>query len=125
VAFTWITKSTVLAIHNEQLAEHGGLPGLRDENGLESALARPHHLMTYSTPDVIDLAASYACGFGQRQHFIDGNKRVSAVVTELFLELNGKTLIADDMEIVETWLALAANRMNEAEMAAWLRSRTK
>ena len=124
MTFVWITKSVVLAIHNEQLAEHGGLPGLRDENGLESALARPHHLMAYGTPDIIDIAASYACGLAQRQHFFDGNKRVSAVVTELFLDLNGKTLIATDMEIVETWLALAANRMNETEMSAWLRSRT-
>jgi death-on-curing protein len=124
VTFVWITKSTVLAVHNEQLAEHGGLPGLRDENGLETALARPHHLVADGNPDIVDLAASYACGLAQRQHFFDGNKRVSAVVTELFLELNGKTLTASDMEIVETWLALAANRMNEAEMAAWLRSRT-
>jgi death-on-curing protein len=123
VPIIWVIKSAVLAIHNEQLAEHGGLPGLRDENGLESALARPLQLSTYGEPDMAALAAAYACGFAQRQHFFDGNKRVSAVVTELFLDLNGFALLADDAEIVETWLALAANRMTEPEMAVWLRQR--
>lgn len=119
----WVIKSTVLAIHDEQLAEHGGLPGIRDENGLESALARPIHLLTYGNPDLFNLAACYAVGLAQRQHFFDGNKRVSAVVTELFLDLNGHTLVAGDAEIVERWKALAANRTSEDEIAVWLRDR--
>src|SRR5476649_396397 len=96
----WVSKVAVLAIHDEQLAEHGGLVGLRNEAGLESALARPLNLAAYGEPELFDLAASYACGLGQRQHFIDGNKRVSAVVTELFLELNGFRLTASDAELI-------------------------
>jgi death-on-curing protein len=118
-----VIKSIVLAIHDEQLSEHGGPPGIRDENGLESALARPLHLLTYNNPDLFDLAASYAVGLAQRQHFFDGNKRVSAVVTELFLDLNGHTLVADDAEIVELWKSLAANRTTEDEIVIWLRDR--
>jgi death-on-curing protein len=123
VAYRWISKSTVLAIHDEQLAEHGGLSGIRDENGIEAALARPLNLLAYENPDIFDLAAAYACGFTQRQYFNDGNKRVSAVVTELFLDLNGHALVADDAEFVEVWLALSSNEMTEAELAAWLRER--
>jgi death-on-curing protein len=82
------------------------------------------HLEIYGNPDIHDLAASYACGIAQRQLFIDGNKRVSVVVTELFLNLNGLSLEADDSEIVATWMALAANRMTEQELVAWLRNRT-
>jgi death-on-curing protein len=117
----WVIKSIVLAVHDEQLAEHGGLPGIRDENGIEAVLARPLHLATYENPDIFDLAAAYGGGFAQRQCFNDGNKRVSAVITELFLDLNGFTLAADDAEVVEVWLALASNRMTEAEFADWLR----
>jgi death-on-curing protein len=121
VTYRWVAKSTVLAIHDEQLAEHGGLPGIRDENGIDAALARPLHLLAHEKPDLFDLAAAYACGFAQRQYFNDGNKRVSAVVTELFLELNGKTLTVDDAEFVRVWQAIASKLMTEAEFAAWLR----
>jgi death-on-curing protein len=107
-----------------RVAEHGGLPGVRDENGIEAVLARPLQLANYEKPDIFDLAAAYAGGFAQRQYFNDGNKRVSAVVTELFLDLNGYTLVADDIEIVETWLALASNRMTEEQLALWLRARS-
>jgi death on curing protein len=117
----WVIKSIVLAVHDEQLAEHGGLPGVRDENVIEAVLARPLHLAHYEKADIFDLAAAYSGGFVQRQCFNDGNKRVSAVITELFLDLNGTTLVADDAEIVEVWLALASNRMSEAELADWLR----
>lgn len=122
----WVIKSTVLAIHDEQIAEHGGLDGIRDENGLESALARPPHLLAYGnpTPDIIDLAASYAVGIAQSQYFFDGNKRVSAVVTELFLELNGFVLVADDADIVALWKSLGAKLTGEKETADWLREHT-
>jgi death-on-curing protein len=123
VAFTWIDKTVVLAIHYEQLAEHGGREGLRDEAGLESALAKPKHLALYEKPDICELAAAYAAGIGQRQSFMDGNKRVSSVVTELFLNLNGVDLLATDAEIVEAWKSLAANKMTQAQMADWLRQR--
>ena len=110
-------------MHDEQLAEHGGLTGIRDENGLEAALARPLQLLAYGAPpDIFELAACYATGFAQRQYFNDGNKRVSAVVTELFLILNGYDLNVSDQEFVSTWQALADNRLTEPEMAAWLRT---
>jgi death-on-curing protein len=117
----WIIKAIVLAVHDEQLAEHGGLPGVRDENGIEAVLARPLHLAHYNNPDIFDLAAAYGGGFARRQCFNDGNKRVSAVITELFLDLNGYTLLTGDAEIVDVWLALASNRMTEAQLADWLR----
>jgi len=120
----WVDKAVVLAIHAEQLAEHGGRPGLRDEAGLESSLSRPLNLALYEPDcDLCDLAAAYAVGLAQRQNFIDGNKRVSAVVTELFLNLNGLDLVATDAELVETWKSLAANTITQEQIAAWLRSR--
>jgi len=120
----WVDKAVVLAIHAEQLAEHGGRPGLRDEAGLESSLSRPLNLAVYEpNSDLCDSAAAYAVGLAQRQNFIDGNKRVSAVVTELFLNLNGLDLVATDAELVETWKSLAANTITQEQIAAWLRSR--
>jgi death-on-curing protein len=121
VTHHWVVKSVVLAIHDEQVAEHGGIPGIRDENGIEAVLARPLDLVAYSTSDISDLAAAYACGFAQRQYFNDGNKRVSLVVTELFLELNGWTLEAGDQELIQVWWALASSKMTEKELAAWIR----
>jgi death on curing protein len=104
---TWINKAVVLAIHDEQLAEHGGRAGTVDENIPESALAKPQNENT--NLDIIDLAATYALAPAQRQSFADGNKRVSAVVTELFLNLSGFALSAEDAEIVRVWRAIAAN----------------
>lgn len=119
---TWINKTTVLAIHDEQLAEHGGLPGIRDEGVLESGLDRPRNILLYSKPDIFDLAADYACDVGDKsQPFIDGNKRVSAVLTELFLDLNGYSLDVDDTELVSVWRLLADNKLTQEDMAEWLR----
>lgn len=120
----WVAASVVLAVHDEQLAEHGGPAGLRDEGLLESALARPRNLLAYGSPDLAALAAAYAFGIVRDHPFADGNKRVSLIVTELFLALNGLTLTADDAECVLTWRSLAAGRMREEEFAAWLRERT-
>lgn len=122
MAPVWVVKATVLAIHDAQLAEHGGLPGIRDEGILESGLDRPRNILLYGRPDIFELAAAYACGVGgHSQPFFDGNKRVSAVVTELFLELNGYSLNVDDAEIVSTWRRLAANEITQEQMAEWLR----
>lgn len=123
MAFSWVDKAVVLAIHDEQLAEHGGSPGLRDEARLESALARPQHLLAYGDPDVADLAAAYAFGIAQGHPFVDGNKRTSLVVTELFLDLNGCALDADNAECVAVWLEIAAGRMPEQQFVSWLRDR--
>lgn len=117
---TWVQRATVLAIHDEQLAEHGGLAGLRDTNALDSALARPQQLEAYGEPTIFDLAASYAFGLARNHAFVDGNKRVSFVVAELFLALNGYELAGSDSDVVDTWLKLAAGEMSEVELSVWL-----
>ncbi len=123
---TWVLKTIVLALHEEQLAEHGGLPGIRDEGLLDSALARPQNLVSYEEPDIIELAAAYAFGLARNHPFIDGNKRASLVVTETFLALNGIELLADDAEVVRVWFALAdsGSGMDEASLIDWLRKNT-
>ncbi|WP_046867025.1 type II toxin-antitoxin system death-on-curing family toxin [Microvirga massiliensis] len=120
----WIAKAVVLALHDEQIAEHGGLSGIRDEGLLESALARPQNLWGYGTPDIVDLAAAYGFGIARNHPFADGNKRTSLVVTELFLELNGWELTAADADIVHVWMELADSQsdITEAKFAEWLRA---
>lgn len=117
----WIERATILAIHGEQLAEHGGASGLRDVGLLDSALARPLNLAAYGEPDVADLAASYGFGIASNHAFVDGNKRTAFVAVELFLALNGYELRAGDVECVTTMLALAAGEIDEASFARWLR----
>lgn len=120
----WLLKPVLLAIHAEQLAEHGGLPGIRDEVRLDAALDRPKNLSAYDEPDAFKLAAAYAFGIAKGHPFVDGNKRTSFVATELFLTLNGYDLRADDSECVITWLALADDSLSEHELGRWLRERT-
>jgi len=119
--WVWIDKRVVLAIHEEQIAEHGGATGLRDEGLLESALARPINRSTYGKTNVADLAAAYGYGLIRNHPFIDGNKRISLVVTELFLMLNGYELTASDAECLERFLELAEGSLSEEEFADWLR----
>ena len=121
----WITRSLALAIHERQLAEHGGGVGVRDESLLESALARPQQLHVYGdpVPDVADLAASLAFGLARNHPFVDGNKRTAAVACETFVLLNDATLEADDLELYPAYLALAEGSLSETEFAAWLRPR--
>ena len=117
----WINHAVILAIHEEQLAEHGGATGIRDAGLVASALARPANLALYGNPDVSDLAASYAFGIARNHPFIDGNKRTAFVAAELFLLLNAYVLTADDADCVTKVLALAAGELDEASFAAWLR----
>jgi len=119
--WVWIDPAVVLAVHEEQLAEHGGSPGVRDMGLLESALARPMNLAAYGEPDVAELAASYGFGIARNHPFVDGNKRTAFVSVELFLRLNGYRLSADDSACVLTMLAVAAGEMDEANFADWLR----
>lgn len=125
MSHAWLLKSVVLAIHGEQLAEHGGLSGLRDEAKLDAALDRPQNLLAYGHPDIFDLAAAYAFGICQGHAFIDGNKRTAFVATELFLLLNGYELVATDAECVATWLSLADARLDEPAIAQWLRDKCR
>lgn len=116
----WVDLAVVLAIHDEQLAEHGGQPGVRDRGLLESALARPRNQFSYGESSVTRLAASLAFGISRNHPFLDGNKRTSLVVAELFLMLNGMELVASDAECVTTFLALAAGDLSEDELTAWI-----
>lgn len=118
----WVDKAIVLAIHDEQIAEHGGPTGVRDIGLLESALDRPINLYNYEHADLIELAASYGYAIARNHPFTDGNKRTSAVVTELFLALNGVTLTASDAAVVTTWVAIADKKMDENEFVSWLRA---
>ena len=119
--WVWLQHEVVLAIHEEQLAEHGGGAGLRDAGLLESALARPRHSAAYGKADVADLAAAYGYGLSRNHPFLDGNKRTGFVAMELFLHLNGHELHAGDADCVLTMLAVAAGEITQLEFAAWIR----
>jgi death-on-curing protein len=121
--WVWIDAQVVLAIHDEQIAEHGGATGLRDAGLLESALARPQNLAGYGSPDAAELAAAYAFGLARNHPFVDGNKRTALVLAELFLALNDHGLRAPDEDCVSTILALAAGTLGEADLADWMRAR--
>lgn len=122
----WITPEITLAIHDRQLAEHGGQAGLRDETLMLSALARPQQLLAYGDPppDLCALAASYAYGIARNHPFLDGNKRTAFVIYRLFLKWNGIELSAERTERYTTMLALAAGDLSEGDFTAWLRKNT-
>ena len=119
----WLRLEVVLAVHEQQIAEHGGAPGLRDRGMLESALARPQQKAAYGEPDLADLAAAYAFGIARNHPFVDGNKRVAFVALELFLRINGFELVADDLACLAVMLDLAAGELEEEALAAWVRAR--
>ncbi|MEP6559014.1 MAG: type II toxin-antitoxin system death-on-curing family toxin [Burkholderiales bacterium] len=119
--WVWLQDSVVAAVHEEQLAEHGGGTGVRDDKLLASALARPQQLAPYGQPDIGDLAAAYAFGIARNHPFIDGNKRTAFVACEWFLALNGAELIAPDANCVLAMLALAAGETDEATFGEWIR----
>jgi death-on-curing protein len=121
----WLAADVLLAVHEEQLAEHGGAAGVRDLGLFESALARPQNVAAYGNPDAADLAASYGVGLAKNHPFNDGNKRTAFVAVELFLALNGHDLVADDADCVLTMLAVAAGSLDEPGFAAWLRTHSR
>lgn len=121
IPWIWVPREILLAVHAEQLAEHGGAEGLRDEGLFDSALARPQQLANYGEPDVADLAACYAFGLARNHPFIDGNKRTAFVAAQLFLRLNGWRIHADLVEVTIKMLQLAAGDLAEADYADWLR----
>jgi death on curing protein len=121
-AWVWLHPDVIHAVHEEQLAEHGGAPGLRDAGLLESALARPQNLAHRGRPDAPALAARYAHGMVRNHPFVDGNKRTAFVAAELFLALNHLRLMASDADCVITTLGLAASDITEDVFAQWLRS---
>lgn len=124
--WTWVLDSVVLAIHDAQLAEHGGIAGIRDEGLLSSALARPRNVEAYgANVDAASLAGAYAFGIARNHPFLDGNKRTAFVVLELFLGLNGRQLAVNDADCISTMLALASGDLREEELAAWLRQKIR
>ena len=118
----WLDQAVLIAVHEMQLAEHGGGAGLRDLGLLESALARPLNLAAYGEPDACALAAAYGCDIARNHAFIDGNKRTAFVAVELFLRLNGWRLAASDADCVLKMLAVATGELTETDFATWLRA---
>jgi len=124
--FFWVLDEVVLAIHDEQLAAHGGLSGIRDRGAVESALARPRNLVAYEAcDDLARLAAAYAYGITRNHGFADGNKRTALVTTDLFLMLNGYELASSPVENVLTMLSIADGTLSEAELTSWIRKNIK
>lgn len=119
----WINKALALAIHERQLAEHGGSSGMRDAVMLDSALARPQQRFAYGDPppDLAELAAALAFGLARNQPFVDGNKRTAAVACETFIQLNAAELNADDLTLYPLYIRLAEGSLDEAGFAAGLR----
>lgn len=118
----WIDAEVALAIHDRQLAEHGGPIGIRDRNMFESALMRPQNQWAYGSDDLCTHAAAYAFGVARNHPFVDGNKRTAWVLARLFLKLNNVQLSFDPTDAVRITLALAGGELSEEELADWFRS---
>lgn len=117
----WVGEAVVVAVHDEQLAEHGGATGVRDLALLQSALARPKNLAAYGSPDIADLAAAYAYGITKNHPFIDGNKRTALLVANIFLLDHGHDIGADDADLLAVMLRVSDGAMKEKQFAEWLR----
>ncbi len=121
----WWSRLTIDAIHTDQIREHGGVPGVRDENLLESALARPRRKWHYGAPcDLPALAAAYAFGLVQNHPYRDGNKCIGFLAMVTFLGVNGYDFSASETEVVTEIVALAAGSVSEDALAAWIRQRS-
>lgn len=125
MSWQWVQRETVFAIHDKQLAVHGGLAGIKDLNAVESALHRAQNLDAYGhpPPDAADLAAAYIYGIATSHGFSDGNKRTAWVIGRLFLALNGQTLVFDQVDAINFMLAVAAGDIPEQQVADWIRQR--
>lgn len=121
----WLSRRIVDALHEQEMVRHGGLPGVRDDGALESALARPQQKWAYGSPDLFDLAAAYAFGLSRNHGYSDGNKRIAFVAMAVFLMLNGYQLDVPEADAVITMLALAAGDRTEDEIAAWCRAHAR
>jgi death-on-curing protein len=117
----WVAEKIVLAIHEDQLVQHGGSSGTRDENLLGASLARPKHLFTYGKPTIFDLAAAYVYGLANNHPFIDGNKRTAFMVMYTFLGLNNYWLEVDEMDVVIKMEGLTMDVETQESIAIWLK----
>lgn len=121
----WVSMATLLAAHERLLAVHGGLPGVRDANMLESAMARPQNLAAYGEPDAAELAAAYAYELFRNHGFADGNKRSGWLIAEVLLVRNGFTFTCDDASLIRQVERVAAGEIDQESLAMWIRERTK
>ncbi|HYD87886.1 MAG TPA: type II toxin-antitoxin system death-on-curing family toxin [Vitreimonas sp.] len=116
----WLGVDSVLIMHEEQIAEHGGASGIRDFGLLDSALARPRNAWSYGQDDLVALAALYAAGIMRNHPFVDGNKRTGFLAAYSFLYVNGLEIVASEAEVIVQCVSLAAGEIDDAEFAAWL-----
>jgi death on curing protein len=121
----WLSREECLALQEMMLSQYGGSEGLRDDNMLESALAKPRQHFAYGKPTMFDLAASYAFGLIKNHPFIDGNKRTGFMLGAGFLERNGYEFLASEADAAVRTLALAAGEMSESAYAEWLKTNSK
>jgi death-on-curing protein len=122
----WLTRRMLEAIHEGQLREHGGSPGIRDAGLLESALGRPQHKFAYARRShLATLAAAYTFGLAKNHAFIDGNKRTAFMAAYVFLALNGQDLDAAEPDVVTTMGHVAAGRLSEMGLASWIRGKLR
>lgn len=117
----WLTRQMIVAIHDEQLAIHGGASGLRDKGMLESALDRPKNKWSYDNADLAELAAAYAFGIARNHPFVDGNKRTSLLALYTFLGVNGIDFVVPEAEAAAMILSLAAGEVSEQSLTRWIR----
>jgi death-on-curing protein len=121
----WVMRSVIDAMHDMQLAEHGGASGVRDEGLLESALARPQNLHVYGESNLCALAAAYAFGLARNHPYVDGNKRTAFLAAYVFLKINGISLTATEIDATAAMLNLASGTIDEGSFAVWLRANTQ
>ena len=124
MTWRWLLDEVVIAIHDEQIAVHGGIPGIRDDGLLSSALTRPKQKANYGDPSLFDLAAAYAYGIIRNHPFVDGNKRTGFLVAYVFLHINGWELRSSEVEAVTTVMDLAAGEMDEPGFSNWLKEKS-
>ena len=124
-SWCWVALPVVLAIHDRQIAEHGGTSGIRDPGVIESALARPMNLVAYGDPDAAELAAAYTFGLARNHGFVDGNKRTAWVTARVFLADNSQNLEFDPFDAIRTMEEVAAGGISESELADWFRFRLR
>jgi len=121
----WFSREECLALHDLMLSDYGGMSGVRDDNMLESALAKPRQLFAYGKPTLAEMAAAYAAGVVKNHPFLDGNKRTGFMLGAAFLERNGHEFFATEVDATLKTLALAAGEMDERKYAAWLTANSR